>query len=74
YGTHPSSSTGVTEADNDFITMYAAAGRARLKGDPGPWNAFMDKYVYGCETHHDYLNLLGADVLASVRDVGGALI
>ncbi|HJO83504.1 MAG: CoA-transferase [SAR202 cluster bacterium] len=74
YGTHPSSSTGVTEADNEFIGMYAKAGRARLKGDPGAWNDFTDKYVYGCETHEDYLNLVGVGTLASLRDVGGALV
>ena len=74
FGSHPSSQTGVTQADNEFITMYAKAGRARLKGDPEAWEKFLDKYVYGCETHMDYLNLVGADGLANLRDVGGALI
>ena len=66
--------TGVAEADTEFIEMYAKAARARLKGNPEPWKNFLDKYVYGCETHADYLKLVGADVLAKLRDVGGALL
>jgi len=41
FGSHPSSLTGVTEADNEFIVTYANAGRARLKGDPEPWKNFL---------------------------------
>jgi len=66
--------TGVTEADSEFIEMYAGAARARLKGDPEPWKDFMDKYVYGCKTQADYLELVGAEKLAKLRDVGGDLI
>lgn len=74
FGSHPSSLTGVTNADNEFIGMYAKAARARLKGDPEPWKKFLDKYVYGCGTHADYLELVGAENLAKLRDVGGDLI
>ena len=74
FGAHPSSLTGVTVADNEFIGMHAKAGRARLKGDPEPWGKFLDRYVYGCRTHSDYLELIGAETLARLRDVGGALI
>ena len=74
FGSHPSSLTGVTEVDSEFIKMYAKAGRARLNGDPKPWNDFLDKYVYGCKTHMEYLELVGAEGLAKLRDVGGDLI
>jgi len=74
FGSHPSSLTGVTKADTEFIGMYAKAARARLKGNPEPWKNFLDKYVYGCGAHTDYLELVGAEVLAKLRDVGGDLI
>jgi len=74
FGSHPTSLTGVTEADNEFIGMYAKAARARLKGAPETWKNFLDKYVYGCRTHMDYLDLVSAEKLAKLRNVGGNLI
>lgn len=63
-GSHPFHSPGFYSEDYVHLTEYKQAARALIKqGDRGPIDAYLDKYVYGPETHLDYLNTMPAKQL-----------
>lgn len=54
-GAHPYASPGYFVEDEDFLRDYVAAAKAG-----GTTLArWLDRYVYGCGDHHDYLDLIG---------------
>jgi glutaconate CoA-transferase subunit A len=60
YGAHPYSSPGFYVEDRDHIREYVTAAQAYLKtGDRAPFLAFLDRYVFECPTHGDYLERVG---------------
>jgi len=69
YGAHPYASPGFYVEDGEHIKEYVAAGTAYLKtGDRGPFQAYLDRYVYEPETHLDYLERIGVTRLLSLHE------
>jgi len=65
YGAHPFSCLHVYEQDRDHLALYARIGR-----DPVEFERYLERYVYGVQRHNEYLELIGAAKLASLRQVG----
>jgi len=60
YGSHPYSSPGFYLEDREHIKEYVEAANVYAKdNDRGPLEEYIDKYIYGPETHADYLELIG---------------
>jgi glutaconate CoA-transferase subunit A len=68
YGAHPSSCLQVYDNDREHLKMYAQVAR-----DPDEFKRFLDRYVYGVESHMGYLELIGVERLMKLRHVGGNL-
>ncbi len=69
YGSHPFASPGFYLEDRLHINEYTTAATAYLKkGNRGPFEAYLQKYVYGPETHADYLELIGFKRLLSLYE------
>ncbi|TDC58555.1 CoA transferase subunit A [Actinomadura sp. KC345] len=54
-GAHPYASPGYFVEDEDFLHDYVAAA----KSGGATLAEWLDRYVYGCADHHDYLDLIG---------------
>jgi len=69
YGAHPFASPGFYIHDEEHIREYVSAANTFLKqGDRRPFEAYLDKYVYGPETHADYLEQIGIKRLISLYE------
>jgi len=68
FGAHPSSCLQLYEHDREHLKMYA-----RTAQDPDAFKMYLEKYVYGVQSHMDYLKLIGIESLMKIRHVGGHL-
>ena len=69
FGAHPFSSPGFYLEDRAHIHELVDAGRAFARaGDRGPFEAYLDRYVRGPETHVDYLEQVGLRRLLSLNE------
>jgi glutaconate CoA-transferase, subunit A len=69
FGAHPFSSPGFYLEDRAHIREIVEAGRALARaGDRGPFEAYLDRYVRGPETHVDYLEQVGLRRLLSLNE------
>ena len=69
WGAHPFSSPGYYLHDDEQIAEYVAAGKQFLKNrDRGPIDAFLQKWVFGPESHVDYLERVGIRKLCSLYE------
>ena len=68
YGAHPFSCLHVYDQDREHLAHYAQVGR-----DPETFENYLRTYAYGVASHEEYINLIGASRLASLRQVGGYL-
>ena len=68
YGAHPFSCLHVYDQDREHLAHYAQVGR-----DPETFENYLRTYAYGVASHEEYINLIGAARLASLRQVGGYL-
>jgi len=69
YGAHPFYSRGYYVQDRAFTRGYVeAATAAALHDDRAPLDAFLARYVYGPETHGDYLEAVGVKQLISLYE------
>lgn len=69
YGSHPFAGPGFYIEDAEHIREYVAAGNAYAKnGDRGPIEAYLEKYIFGPETHEDYLEVVGIKRLLSLHE------
>jgi glutaconate CoA-transferase subunit A len=69
YGAHPYASPGYYVEDDAHIKEYVQAANAYVRGgDRGPIDAYLEKYVYGPETHGEYLDRIGAKRLISLYE------
>lgn len=60
-GSHPFRSPGFYSEDLIHLTEYQTAARAFVKDDnPEPFEKYLEKYIYGPETHLDYLDTMPA--------------
>ena len=66
-GSHPFESPGFYSVDIDHLGEYKEVAQAYTKGgDQKPFEQYLEKYVYGPETHLDYLNTMPAKKLFSL--------
>ncbi|MBI3949770.1 MAG: CoA transferase subunit A [Acidobacteria bacterium] len=69
YGSHPFAGPGYYVEDGDHIREYVGvANTYAKKGDRGPFEAYLKKYVYQPETHADYLEAIGIKRLISLYE------
>src|SRR5439155_2127371 len=67
WGAHPGGTSGRYAPDLEHYAEYAAAGEARRKGDPQPYQRYLERHVYGPEDHDGYLRTIGAGRLEALR-------
>jgi len=67
HGSHPGGTSGRSIPDLDHYREYAAAGEAARKGEPGAYQAYLERYVYGPDDLDDYLKVVGSSRLKSLR-------
>ncbi|MBN1153077.1 MAG: CoA transferase subunit A [Dehalococcoidia bacterium] len=68
YGAHPFSCLHLYDQDRTHLAEYAQAGRQE-----DTFQRYLDKYVYGVPSHDAYLDLIGGNRLARLRQVGDSL-
>jgi glutaconate CoA-transferase subunit A len=69
FGAHPFSSPGFYLEDRAHIAELVEAGRSWARhGDRKPFEAYLDRYVRGLETHIDYLETVGLRRLLSLHE------
>lgn len=69
YGSHPFQSPGFYLHDEAFLEEYLAAARAAIAGDRGPFDAFLERYVFGPANHAEYLQTVGFPRILSLYEV-----
>ena len=62
FGSHPGEMSGMYERDEEHIRSYYESTK-----DPEKVKAYLDKWVYGVESHDAYLDLAGRDHLEKLR-------
>ena len=62
FGGHPGSVPGLYDADFEHMTEFFKA-----EGNPPAMEKYLDKYVYSCKTHQDYLDKIGKSKLEELR-------
>lgn len=62
FGCHPLQCANFYDYDGMFMRMYDEVSK-----DEEKFQAFLDEYVYGCPTHMDYLDKLGASRLLGLK-------
>lgn len=62
-GAHPGGVSGRYVPDLEHCREYAEAGEARRRGDPVPFQRYLERYVYGAEGPEDYLRAIGPERL-----------
>ena len=67
YGAHPVFSQKHYIIDKQHIREYLGAAKAYLEGDKGPFERYMNKYVYSPQTNEDYLAQVGIGKLLDLR-------
>lgn len=72
FGAHPSGSPSEYGPDIKFLRQYwEIVEAARRAKDRAPVKKYLDKFVYGCSTHDEYLALLDGATVAGLS-MGGA--
>ncbi|TDA65501.1 MAG: CoA transferase subunit A [Clostridia bacterium] len=60
YGAHPEEGQGYYMHDSEHVKEYVAAAEATRTGqDPGAFQRYLERYVYGPATHEAYLEAIG---------------
>ena len=65
FGSHPGEMSGMSVRDEDHIRSYYESTK-----DPEKVKAYLDKWVYGVESHESYLDLVGREHLETLRIKG----
>lgn len=68
WGAHPTSMLGVYGGDDTHVKHYLEAAKS-----PETFRQYLDEYVYGVESHIDYLDKIGLETLLSLRKMDIAL-
>jgi glutaconate CoA-transferase, subunit A len=69
HGAHPGGVSGRLRPDLDHYRDYAAAGEARRRREPQAYQAYLERYVYGCDDHRAYIRTVGSERLEGLRMV-----
>jgi len=69
YGAHPFSSPGFYVEDLEHLREYVAAANVYVKnGDRGPFDEYLEKYIFGPRDHIEYLERMGVRRLLSLYE------
>ena len=68
FGSHPFASHGFYVEDEEAIADYVAASIAYRKNDIPTWQAYLERWVLGANSHADYLAKLSGDRLCRLRN------
>lgn len=68
WGAHPFSSPGHYLVDEEHLAGYVAAAKAAVKGDRGPFEEYLERYVTGPADHLEYLERVGVRRLVSLEE------
>jgi glutaconate CoA-transferase subunit A len=69
YGSHPYASPGFYIEDEEHIKEYVSAATIfRKDGDKGPFQQYLEKYIYQLRAHADYLEVIGIKRLVSLYE------
>ncbi len=69
YGAHPFSSPGFYLEDLKHLEEYVDAANAYAKnGDRGPFEQYLEKYIFGSSDHLDYLEKVGIKRIFSLHE------
>ena len=60
WGAHPGGVSGRYVPDLAHYRGYAAAGEARRRDDPVPYQAYLERHVFGPDDHEAYVKEIGA--------------
>jgi glutaconate CoA-transferase, subunit A len=67
WGAHPGGVSGRYVPDLAHYGEYAAAGEARRRGDPVPYQGYLERHVFAPDDHETYLKEIGAMRLERLR-------
>jgi glutaconate CoA-transferase subunit A len=67
WGAHPGGTSGRYVPDLPHYREYAEAGEARRRGDAAPYQRYLERHVYGCEGHQDYVRTITVERLERLR-------
>ncbi len=69
YGAHPFASPDFYVEDKEHLIEYVAAAETwRKTGDRGPYEAYLQKYIYEPASHIDYLERIGFSRILSLHE------
>jgi glutaconate CoA-transferase subunit A len=68
WGAHPYSSPGHYLVDEAHLEEYIAAATAARKGDRGPFESYLARYITGPQSHADYLEQIGVKRLLEIEE------
>ncbi len=68
YGSHPLSSQGYYDEDEEYIKEYVGIANKFVKGDKGAFSEFTQKYIYAPSSLEDYLEAIGLRRLLSLKE------
>lgn len=68
YGAHPFSSPGFYLVDEEHLSGYVSAAKAAVKGDRGPFEQYLERYVTGPADHLEYLERVGIRRLVELEE------
>lgn len=68
YGSHPYQSPGHYLHDEAHLEEYLAAARAAVKGDRAPFEAYLERYIFGPTSHAEYLQTVGFPRILSLYE------
>lgn len=72
YGGHPFYSQRYYVMDRAHVREYVKAAEAKLKdGNAGPWNDYLERYVFGPADHAAYLGAVGVSQLLGLDEQPG---
>jgi len=70
WGAHPFSSPGRYLVDEAHLSEYVAAATAARRGDRGPFDDYLQRYVRGPQSLVDYLEVIGIRRLLELEEWG----
>lgn len=73
YGSHPYAAHGFYAEDEDHIRAYVDATAAFRKGDEGPFQEYLERWIVGPEDHDAYVEAVGIRKLLELERVYGGV-
>jgi glutaconate CoA-transferase subunit A len=68
WGAHPFSSPGHYLVDEVHLSEYVKVAREAVRGERGPFEAYLERYVTGPASHLDYLEQVGVRRLVGLEE------